>query len=126
MSQSNCVYHSPYLRYYASNFQFRKIEFLGKTAGRVTSIFWFLKKSKSRNSNFRTHQNYIFEVNQKRNLTSFKHFTAPKIKTSGTAENLDIFFFGWYEFDSRPQESENKQYERRINIYNTLTKVDFF
>ena len=25
----------------------------------------------------------IFEVNQKRDLTSFKHFTAPKIKTPG-------------------------------------------
>ena len=31
-----------------------------------------------------THQNYIFEVNKKRDLTSFKHFTAPKIKTPGT------------------------------------------
>ena len=27
--------------------------------------------------------NYIFEVNQKRDLTSFKRFTAPEIKTSG-------------------------------------------
>jgi len=41
-----------------------------------------------------------------------------------TAENLDIFLFGWYEFDGRthPQKSENKRYKRRINIYNTLTK----
>ena len=33
-----------------------------------------------------THQNYIFEVNQKRDLTFFKHLTAPKIKTSGTLD----------------------------------------
>ena len=32
----------------------------------------------------RAHQKRIFEVNQKRDLTSFKHFTAPKIKTPGT------------------------------------------
>ena len=44
-----------------------------------------------------------------------------------TAENLDIFLFGWYEFDGRthPQKSENKRYKRRINIYHTLTKELF-
>ena len=31
----------------------------------------------------RAHQNCIFEVNQKRDLTPFKHFTAPKIKIPG-------------------------------------------
>ena len=41
-----------------------------------------------------------------------------------TAENLEIFLFGWYEFQGRThhQKSENKRYKRRINIRNTLTK----
>ena len=35
-----------------------------------------------------------------------------------TAENLDIFLFGWYEFERKTR----KRYKRRIKIYNTLTK----
>ena len=42
MSQSNCVYQLPYLRYYALKFQFRKIDFSQKSTGHVTSIFQFL------------------------------------------------------------------------------------
>lgn len=41
-----------------------------------------------------------------------------------TAENLDIFLFGWYEFGDRThhQKSNIEEYKRRINIYNTLTE----
>ena len=44
-----------------------------------------------------------------------------------TAENLDIFLFGWYEFDEFDSRTlhhffEDKPYKKRINIYNTLTK----
>ena len=46
-----------------------------------------------------THQNYIFEVNQKRDLTSFKHFTAPKIKTSGTNAGTPYTWHSYQEFN---------------------------
>ena len=41
-----------------------------------------------------------------------------------SAESLDIFLFGWYEFEGMTDhhKSENKRYNRRINISNTLTK----
>ena len=41
-----------------------------------------------------------------------------------SAESLDIFLFGWYEFEGKTDhwKSENKRYNRRINISNTLTK----
>ena len=39
----------------------------------------------------RAHQNCIFEVNQKRDLTSFKHFTAPKINTPGTEFRVSVW-----------------------------------
>ena len=40
------------------------------------------------------------------------------------AETLDVFLFGWYEFQGKThhQKSENKRYKRRISIYHTLTK----
>ena len=36
-----------------------------------------------------------------------------------SSESLDIFLFGWYEFEGK---SENERDNRRIDIYNTLTK----
>ena len=50
-----------------------------------------------------------------------------------SAESLDIFLFGWYEFEGKTDhhKRENKRYNRRINISNTLTKeriyhLDYF
>ena len=41
-----------------------------------------------------------------------------------SAESLDIFLFGWYEFEgmTHHQKSENKRYNRHISISNTLIK----
>ena len=39
MSQSNCVYHLPYLRDYVLKFQFGKIDFSEKFVDQMTSIF---------------------------------------------------------------------------------------
>ena len=41
-----------------------------------------------------------------------------------SSESLDIFLFGWYEFEGKTdhQKSENERDNRRIDIYNTLTK----
>ena len=44
---------------------------------------------------YRAHQKCIFEVNQNRDLTSFKHITAPKIKTPGTLDG-EIELLGSY------------------------------
>ena len=43
------------------------------------------------------------------------------------AETLDVFLFGWYEFESttRKHKNEKKRYNRRINIYTTLNKERF-
>ena len=44
-----------------------------------------------------------------------------------SAESLDVFFFGWYEFNGRTehQKSEHQRYKRRIDICNTLNKERF-
>ena len=44
-----------------------------------------------------------------------------------SAESLDIFFFGWYEFEgtTEHQKSERKRYNRRIHIRNTLSQERF-
>ena len=44
-----------------------------------------------------------------------------------SAESLDIFLFGWYEFNGRTehQKSEHQRYKRRIDICNTLKKERF-
>ena len=41
-----------------------------------------------------------------------------------STKSLDIFLFGWYEFEGMTdhRKSENKRYNRRINISSTLTK----
>ena len=45
-----------------------------------------------------------------------------------SAESLDIFLFGWYEFEGKTEKrekgynNENKRYNRRINICNTLSQ----
>ena len=44
-----------------------------------------------------------------------------------SAESLDIFLFGSYEFNGRTehQKSEHQRYKRRIDICNTLKKERF-
>ena len=44
-----------------------------------------------------------------------------------SAESLDIFFFGWYEFEGTTdhRKSERKRYNRRIRIRNTLSQERF-
>ena len=45
-----------------------------------------------------------------------------------SAESLDIFLFGWYEFEGKTEKrekrynDEHKRYNRRIKIYNTLSQ----
>ena len=45
-----------------------------------------------------------------------------------SAESLDVFLFGWYEFEGKTRKrkkrynNENKRYNRRISIYNTLSQ----
>ena len=43
------------------------------------------------------------------------------------AETLDVFLFGWYEFEgtTRKHKNRKKRYKRRINIYTTLNKERF-
>ena len=44
-----------------------------------------------------------------------------------SAESLDIFLFGWYEFHgtTEHQKSERNRYKRRIHICHTLNKERF-
>ena len=45
-----------------------------------------------------------------------------------SADSLDIFLFGWYEFEGKTEKrekrynNEHKRYNRRINIYNTISQ----
>ena len=72
MSQSNCIYHLPYLSYYSLKFQFCKIDFSRKSADHVISFFWSLIRfwianlmieSKFRNPNFLKFIEIKFETN---------------------------------------------------------------
>ena len=70
---------------------FREISFLV----RLKLFEWaFLMRMQS----IQTDQNDIFEVNRKRDFTSFKHFNAPKIKTSGNHTDHSRRLGESYEF----------------------------
>ena len=45
-----------------------------------------------------------------------------------SAESLDIFLFGWYEYEGKTQKNtrENSRYKRRISIGRTLQQDRFF
>jgi len=66
-SQSNCVYHLPYFRYYALKFQLRKIDLVTWSTGHVISYFRLLTHfslriwwSNSKSKLFRIHRNKVW------------------------------------------------------------------